>query len=97
MVFWIDVIRNEPNEGGLFDFVAYFMPISYKILNGITPQCFMPRPRSLFNLVLIVNLEIGLCITIIYKLGCMEFGLSLIDYPSLFPLECLPWSLLDRA
>ena len=43
-IFWTDIIRREKNEVVLFDFASQYMPIAYKILNGVHPPCFLQSP-----------------------------------------------------
>ena len=50
MVFWIDIVRKEHDEEGLFDFASHFMSISYRILNGISPPCFLPKAQEFLQL-----------------------------------------------
>ena len=49
VVFWIDIIRREQNEEGLFDFSSQYMPIAYKILNGVHPR-FLPKAPEFLHL-----------------------------------------------
>ena len=50
VIFWTNVVRREQNEAGLFDFASYYMPISYKILNGSPPPCFLPKAQEFLHL-----------------------------------------------
>ena len=40
VLFWTDMTRKEGNEAGLFEFSSHYMPIAYRILNGVHPPCF---------------------------------------------------------
>ena len=50
VIFWIDIIKREQNEVGLFDFASQYMPIAYKILNGVHPPCFLPKAQEFLHL-----------------------------------------------
>ena len=50
MIFWTDVVRREQNKARLFDFSSYYMPIAYKILNGVPPPYFLPKAQEFLHL-----------------------------------------------
>ena len=50
IVFWTDIIRKEKNEEGLSYFPSQYMPIAYKILNGVHPPCFLPKSQEFLHL-----------------------------------------------
>lgn len=46
VVFWIDLIRNDPGDSGLFEFNSLFLPVAYRILNGSLPPTFFPKAQE---------------------------------------------------
>ena len=50
VVFWTDVVIEEQNEEGLFDFTNHVMSTTYKILNGVSPPCFLPKAQEFLQL-----------------------------------------------
>ena len=50
VIFWTNLVRREKNEAGLFDFSNYYMSVEYKLLNGITPPCLLPKAQEFLNL-----------------------------------------------
>ena len=72
VVLWTDIVRNEPDEGGIFDFATSFMPVAYNVLNDVPPPCFLPKAQECLQLRNNCNLGIGLYMKIIQKLYYME-------------------------
>lgn len=97
VVFWTDVVRTGENEYGLFDFASYFMSVAYKILNGVPPPCFLPKPQEYFHLG--VNWKFGdwFFFRITLKLSYMDQVLSLMDFQCFYLWGYLPWNLFDKA
>ena len=50
VVVWTDIVRREQNENGLFDSTSYFMSSAYKVLNGVSPPCFLPKAQEFLHL-----------------------------------------------
>lgn len=50
MVFWTNLIRGDPGDGGLLEFTFLFLPVAYKILNGTLPQTFLPKAQEFLQL-----------------------------------------------
>ena len=50
VVFWTDLVRGDPKDGGLFEFTSLFLPVVYKILNGALPPKFLPKAQEFLQL-----------------------------------------------
>lgn len=50
VVFWIDLIRFDPRDSGLFEFTSLFLSVVYKILNGTLPTAFFHKAQEFLHL-----------------------------------------------
>ena len=83
MVFWTNLIWNDPGDSGLFEFTSLFLPVAYKITNESIPPTFFSKAQECLQLSKDVRCGDWIIFEEHAELGFMEPFSSLIDYLSL--------------